>query len=156
MAYIRIKKINNSPYAYLVESQTTSKGPRQRVKKYLGRVHSYADVESSGEIVGDNKREFLRAAMGRELALRGFSLVKDQLVHNNITVCTKKFTISKGKKEAIIGMNNGFLCSHTLKGLINFKKSDDLNTDAVVLAKRFVSSGLNVSQEEFIAFYDLL
>ena len=40
MTFIREKKISGQTYAYLVKTQHTTKGPRQKVVKYLGKIHS--------------------------------------------------------------------------------------------------------------------
>ncbi len=51
MSFIRTKKIDGKEYAYLVENKWykrkvkgRGKGPRQKVTKYLGRVHSFDKV----------------------------------------------------------------------------------------------------------------
>ena len=45
MAFVRVKRINGGTYAYLVENSWTRKGTRQKVSRYLGKVHA---VEKSG------------------------------------------------------------------------------------------------------------
>ena len=69
----------------------------------------------------------------------------------------KKFytgTDDKGTpKDAVVKVGEGHLSSFTVKRLVNFKKSDDVNKDATLLAKYFLEAGLNVSQEEFIEYY---
>ena len=51
MVFIRLKNINGKQYAYLVENKwykrkfkSKSKGPRQKVSKYLGRVYNFEKV----------------------------------------------------------------------------------------------------------------
>src|SRR3989338_4730680 len=38
MGYVRYKAIKGGLYGYWVESSWTAKGPRQKVKEYLGRI----------------------------------------------------------------------------------------------------------------------
>ena len=48
MAFVRVKKISGSEYAYLVENTWTERGTRQRVGKYLGRIYKPDKVKSEG------------------------------------------------------------------------------------------------------------
>tara|TARA_Y100000310_G_C20119393_1_gene550764 strand:+ start:52 stop:531 length:480 start_codon:yes stop_codon:yes gene_type:complete len=159
MAYIRIKKINNKNYAYLVETQKTIKGPRQKVKKYLGRVY---DFEKNGFNNGSNinqksKKKFLQELIIEELISFGFKN-KNRLSNKKIMFCPKNFTITKVKnnKEAVIRSNDGYIASFTLQRLLNFKRTDNLDQDANNLAKKFLEAGINISEENFIKFYQLL
>ncbi len=155
MTFIRIKKINNNNYAYLVETQSTSKGPRQKVKQYLGKVfelelNNQTDIKSRLE--NKNKKFFLRSLILNEISTLDFEANKI------ISFCSNKFTITnkKNKKEAIIKLNDGYLSSFTLQRLLNFKKTNNLNQDAISLAKYFLEAGINISKENFVKFYQLL
>ena len=159
MAYIRIKKINNKNYAYLVETQKTIRGPRQKVKKYLGRVY---DFEKNGFNNGPNinqksKKKFLQELIIEELISFGFKN-KNRLSNKKIMFCPNNFTITKVKnnKEAVIRSNDGYIASFTLQRLLNFKRTDNLDQDANNLAKNFLEAGINISEENFIKFYQLL
>ena len=63
---------------------------------------------------------------------------------------------SKTIKEAVIKTNDAYLSTFTLQRILKFKKSDDLNKDAQELAKYFLEAGLSVSQDHFIAYYQLI
>lgn len=149
MAFIRIKTISGKPYAYLVESIKTSKGPRQKVKKYLGRVYEF-ETKKSPPFKSNNLVHNLILA---ELSQYGFEKHKDNYIKDNITFNPKNNTITKSKKDAIIKLQEGYLSSFTIKRITNFKKGKNLNKDAFLLAKYFLEAGLNISQEEFIEFY---
>ena len=158
MAYIRVKKISNKPYAYLVESQSTKRGPRQRVKQYLGRVHTVEQQERvESTVSGKTKEAFLRSMVLRELELAGFKEKGTKFSLDKLNFCPQEFTLrKKNNKEAIIKLNEGFLCSFTVDRLHKFAKSKDVNKDGLLLAKYFLESGLTVSEEEFVQFYQLL
>jgi len=54
MAFLRVKKINNAKYLYLVgnkwykrKAKGKGKGPRQKVIKYLGKVYSFEKANNS-------------------------------------------------------------------------------------------------------------
>ncbi len=152
MAFIRTKKINGKPYAYLVESVSTPQGPRQKVKKYLGRVHSFDEVGGNC-FKADN---IVHNLIVSELGKYGFEYNKGSYVNGKVVFNPKTNKVVKGKKDAVVKVGEGHLSSFTVKRLINFKKSNDVNKDATLLAKYFLEAGLNVSQEEFIEYYSNL
>jgi hypothetical protein len=162
MAYIRVKKINKYLYAYLVENVSTTSGPRQKVKQYLGRVYELEkskEIESSNN--GKNKQEILLNLVIPELKVRGFRNKKDKYTNKNLIFDVKYFTLkkktkSKTEKDAIIKLNDGYLCSFTLNRILSFEKSKEVKKDAQVLAKYFLESGLQINQERFVSFYQLI
>jgi len=157
MSYIRIKKINNSPYAYLVESFNTSSGPRQKVKQYLGRVYEFE--KKMGEVINSkvkNKEDLLLNLVLSELQPRGFKEKRGKFCFNKIDFNPEHFTIKKKTKNIVLAFNDGYLCDFTLQRILNFKKSNDLNHNAHQLAKYFLEAGLQISEEDFVKFYQLL
>ena len=153
MTYIRVKKISNLPYAYLVENISTENGPRQKVKKYLGRVHVFnRNNKPDASITAANKLEFLKKLITKHLQHHGFISKNGNLTNQRVIFSTKELQF----KTEVIALNNGFLCNHTIQQLLEFKKSKNLNDDAHSLAKTFLLAGLPVSKEEFICFYQLL
>ncbi|MBT3835914.1 hypothetical protein HOD05_01095 [Candidatus Woesearchaeota archaeon] len=158
MAYIRVKKISNKPYAYLVESQSTKRGPRQRVKQYLGRVHTVELQENVESVVsGKTKKEFLQGMVVRELKRAGFTEKGKKFSFESLHFCPQELTLrKKNKKEAILKLNEGYLCSFTVDRLHTFAKSKDVNKDGLLLAKYFLESGLTVNEEEFVQYYQML
>jgi len=160
MTYIRIKKINNNNYAYLVETKNTLTGPRQKVKKYLGRVYELEKNQPNiySNINKTNKKSFLESLILIELSQFNFKQNKKNHTNKQISFCPNNFTITKIKnnKESIIKLNEGYLASFTLQRLLNFKKTENLNQDAKSLARYFLEAGINISKENFINFYQLL
>ena len=162
MVYIRVKKISKYLYAYLVENVSTKLGPRQKVKQYLGRVY---ELEKSKEVEevsnGSNKEEILLNLVIPELEVRRFKKKKALLINKNLTFDTKQFTFkkttkSKTEKDAILKLNDGYLCTFTLKRILTFENSKDVKKDAQILAKYFLEAGLLISQETFVSFYQKL
>lgn len=159
MAYIRVKKIKGKSYAYLVENKNTSSGPRQKVKKYLGKVH---DLERKEDTVSEIKgKGIFQNLIISELKKLGFKEKGDSCIHKNLIFSCKDYSLkrktkSNTSKEAVISLNEGYLCSFTLQRIANFKKTKDFNKDGFTLAKYFLESGLQVSEEEFVEFYQKL
>ena len=162
MVYIRVKKINKYLYAYLVENISTSSGPRQKVRQYLGRVH---ELEKSKEVEdsfnGHSKEEILLNLVIPELKVRLFKEKKDQWINKNLFFDTKQFTLkkttkTKTSKDAILKLNEGYLCSFTLERILKFEKSQDVKKDAQILAKYFLEAGLQINQELFVSFYQAI
>lgn len=158
MTYIRLKKINHQDYAYLVENLQTEKGPRQKVRKYLGKVHHLKASETIDvDIEAKNKNEMLHLLTINQLVSCCFK-EKEQLYElDDLLFSPKDFTIkTKNQKEAVLKINDGHLCSFTLQRILKFKKSADLNKDAFLLAKYFLEAGLPISKTNFIRFYELV
>ena len=160
MAYIRTKKINGNKYAYLVEIINTDKGPRQKVKQYLGRVHELEKKKEIGDInEGNTKEEILLNLIVPELSGRGFKEREHNLAYKNFIFNPKDFSLTKKtknktSKEAVISLEEGYLSSFTVQRIINFQKTKNLNEDAHQLAKYFLEAGLQINQELFVRFYE--
>ena len=157
MAYVRIKKISGNPYAYLVENEKTDKGPRQRVKKYLGRVYPFKEeISQNKEVKESNKNKFVKALILRELAPRKFKQKDEKYYFDKLVFSPKTFSVSKGKKNVVLAFNGGYLSQFTIERIINFKKTNNLKKDATILAKYFLDAGLLLSREEFVNFYQIV
>lgn len=159
MAYIRTKKINGNKYAYLVEIVNTNKGPRQKVKQYLGRVHELEKKKEVSEISeGNTKEEILLNLILPELSARGFNERKDNLAYKNFIFNSNNFSLTrktknKTNKEAVIALDEGYLSTFTLQRILNFQKTKNLNDDAHTLAKHFLEAGLPISKDLFVKYY---
>ena len=162
MAYIRTKKIGKNKYAYLVEIVSTDKGPRQKVKQYLGRIHELKKNNEISEIrEGNSKESILLNLIIPELKSRGFKDKKNNLVYKNFIFNSEKITLTKKSKnktnkEAVISSEEGYLSTFTFQRILNFQKSKDFNKDAHQLAKYFLEAGLQINQELFVKFYQKL
>lgn len=153
MVFIRIKKINNIPYAYLVENINTAKGSRQKVKQYLGRVYRFPESENISMI---NEKNILLKLVLEQLNKYGFKQKGQFWKREQFVFCPKYFTLKKKNMEAILATNNGFVSSFTLQRIKGFKKTKNMNKDAPELAKYFLEAGLNVTKADFISYYQQL
>ncbi len=156
MAFIRIKKINHAPYAYLVESVATANGPRQKVKKYLGRVH-VREKQSSTSCTSpaQTKKELLLALANQELANHGFVKKGGKYTDKRLSF-SRSLRLVRKNKETVLALNDGYLCSFTLRRILSFRPTDDITQDAKTLAKHFLDAGIPISEEQFVQYYQLL
>lgn len=151
MAFLRVKKIKGNDYAYLVENKWTSSGPRQSVKRYLGRVYK---IKGRGKYMvkdKDGRKDFLLELIRFELGK-----IKSGLEKEKIGFDEKKMMFFKGKRNCVLGLNQGYMCDYTLRRILNFKKKGDLEADSVKLAKFFIEAGFDVPQEHFIEYFQRL
>ena len=134
MGYIRTKYIAGNPYAYFVEC----KGKKQKVKAYLGRVFE-GSISKRSSVNGKSKRKFLINFVAQ--------------ISGPSSVVVDGLTVTKGCKNVVLKIDDGYVCSFTLNRILRFRKSDDLEKDGKILAKYFLDAGLPVTQDEFIAYY---
>ena len=162
--FLRIKKINKIQYAYLVDNRWykrrtkgRGKGPRQKVKKYLGRVYSFDKVEDKHffdfknignieEYIKNNeKNDIIKDLV--ELELFKHKIGKEFLINFD----DKK--VLKGNKEVSLAINEGFLNSYTLARLLDFKFGYDTEKAGLELAKYFVEAGIEIPKEVFVGIF---
>ncbi len=157
MAFVRIKRISGGEYAYLVENSWTDKGARQKVGKYLGKVYRPEKAKSEG------LRAFLGISeIGKHMRSKDFKSIAADLVklemHNHgakegdfaINFDESSVKDSRGKDIAI-AMNNGFLCSYTLKNLVGYDAEKDYS--GYLLADLITAAGIAPEQDVFIELY---
>jgi hypothetical protein len=151
--FIRTKKIKNNDYAYLVENQWVKGRIKQKVKKYLGRVH---EVKRTGNDSTVNKNyskdDLLKKIMITELLNHGFEEKKNLLKKENIIINTKNLSVKNNKKNIVLRMNEGFMCKETIKKLFKIKKEEE-NTPGLKLANSFAEAGIKPDKEIFVEAY---
>ena len=161
MVFIRLKnRVSNGKsldYAYLVENSYRRNGPKQKVKKYLGRIYKFDIVKDEEfKLVGGSYKELLCSLFENELKKHGFVL------KNNVYVCGDcsvdlnnfKFLGIKGK-NIVLQLNAGFICEYSLNELFNlkFNEREDFKKE---FAKKLVLGGLDVKPEVFVELYKRL
>ncbi|MCK4589959.1 MAG: hypothetical protein KAT77_05945 [Nanoarchaeota archaeon] len=183
MSFLRVKKIKGNDYAYLVKNNWTSKGPRQEVKRYLGRVHRFKGKGSYDVNFVASKKGFLIELVKFELSKVSGKLKKEKIEFDDKKLNffkgtgkskireNQRFSVSlrnsKNSKEisgttqggnrgCVLGLNQGFMCDYTLRRILNFKKKGDIEVDSVKLAKFFIEAGFEVPQEYFIEYFERL
>ncbi len=158
--FIRTKEVKGHPYAYLVKNKWTKKGPRQKVSKYLGKVHAlkpffHTEFE---DFCPDYENlpplQLIRASVAHELYRHGFKEHKKNIWFlEDFTVNLKTAKVRLSKKPAVLGLNNDFLCDLTLKNLLRFKSSKDKNGVAMDLARAFIQAGIPIGQEVYVKLF---
>lgn len=165
MVFLRLKKINNQFYCYLVQNKRTRGKPRQKVKKYLGKAlllksSRELDFFTFYQLPQKNLKKYFQKKtieeilfdlVRLELIKHGFQEREGFLSSGDLYYNKKKFQVFQNKKPLVICLNNGFLCSFTLKRIIDLSRTT--SPPPYLLAKYFVESGLKVPPTVFIEFY---
>jgi hypothetical protein len=155
VAFVRAKRIGGKPYAYLVENHWQNGRARQSVTKYLGRVHEpqRSAPTSAGQLPADFQAA-VRSLIEQELANHGFENKQGSFVRDSVVVNPADWSVSSRGKPAVIKLNEGFFCSHTVKELTSFIPSENEQQSGVWLARRLVDAGLNIPQATFVSLFE--
>lgn len=157
MAFIRIKKIKNYEYAYLVENTWKKKTSRQKVKEYLGRVVKLdeADIPYKENIGRMEFVEAVESIIEWQFTRLGFEETEKGMEHEDYFYDQKKHTIvsKRLKKPVVIKSHDGYLSKHAIKKLLNFKPEGTEEEIAYDLARSFVECGIFVDKELFIELF---
>ena len=171
--YIRSKKrklksgkVNE--YAYLVSiKHRKTKTPKQKVKKYLGRIYKLEkkDNKTFKEVISQDldsyfknkplkriKKELIKL----ELLNYGFlEISKNILVFNNFKVNLNKLEVLDKNKQISLEVNNNFINFYTLNRILNY--APPRNLSQLQLAKEYannlLSLGLTLPEDVFIRLF---
>jgi len=161
--FFRIKKINNTKYAYLVDNKWykrkgkgRGRGSRQKVKKYLGRVYEFNKVEDKEFPIFkniDNMEEYINNNEKN-------SIIKDLIswevfrhkIGNEFIIDSNKIKVLKDNKEVSLALNEGFLNSYTLARLINYKFGHN-EQEGYKFAEAFIQAGIDIPKDVFIGIF---
>lgn len=159
--FFRIKKIKGKEYFYVVENTWKGKTSRQKVKYYIGRVYRFNLLKDIGFLEYlkiENARDYIKNhdKNGVILDLVEWELFKFGINKQEFAIDLKNAIIQKNKKNIALMINEGFMCSLTLKNLLEFKAEGDAQADGYRLARAFVEAGINVPQEIFIELFGKL
>lgn len=156
--FIRVKKVKQYHYAYLVENKwrKAKSSSRQKVKQYLGRVHK---LESNGLKFEDDISELdfkgtIMKLVGFELLKNGFKRQKNKLKKEEFTFDIENIKFLKAKQNVVFEANEGFLCEFTLNKLLNFKARGHEEKVGFDLANAILEAGLAVPQEVFVKTFE--
>ena len=167
--FVRVKKRKGKNYAYLVKNEWTSRGTRQKVIKYLGRVVEIDKREPANfnvdELIKSSPEEFVIKTTQNELKSLGFTDEKDVMKLGSVEYNKKTHEIKKDGKKAVIKNNEGFMCQETINDLLNFARKDyekvdkDTRTEtksSIIknLANKFLEAGLPANENYFIILAD--
>jgi len=158
MAFIRVKKIKNKDYAYLVKNTWTRKGTRQKAVKYLGKVIKLKkkDKKELKKYTHLTPKQIIHELILTELKSHGFKKRDNLFKLKKITFDPKTYIFSTRNKNIVLRLNNEFMCQHTIKNLLNFEHSGDEEQIGLAFAKTIVSSGLTIPKEAFIHLFETI
>ena len=152
--FVRKKKVKGQYYGYLVKNKWTSKGPRQKVLKYLGKVHTTKrnkNQELDPEFINKTAlNEVIGHLIERELECHGFQFTKGHWHLNELKVYPKGDVSYLGRK-AVIEMNEGFLCRDTIKQLKSIIKEPLI--EPTQLANAILEAGISIEGEHFAKLF---
>ncbi len=160
MSFIRVKKIDGKEYAYLVENKWykrkvkgRSKGSRQKVSKYLGRVFSFNKKETIDFLPFkkiNNLDEYLKINNKNKIIedLVEWELFRHSINKDDVTIDFSNKKIIKNGKDVSLRMNEGFLNSFTLGRLFGLRAGN-----SYYLAKCFVEAGIEIPKEVFVGIF---
>ena len=164
--FIRIKKIKGKDYAYLVSNvwRKRKKASRQKVAKYLGKVlklerinnktlHEFLKIKDLEKYIKSNSKKITLDLIRLELHNHNFKEIKKDIWElNDILVDLKNKKVLHNKKQVCLELNNNFLCSYTLRKLIDFKPKQGLTKLQIgkQLANYFEAAGILVPKEIFV------
>lgn len=172
MAFFRIKKIKGKEYAYVVENEWSAvpkslgtlsgmkpKGSRQKVKGYLGKAYRF-DAKNNSDFL-----EFVKAGNFQEYLEKNgnviFDLIEWELFRNGIDkkeflidIADKK--VQKNGKNVALLINEGYLCSMTLRNLLEFKPEPGGPNEGYRFARAFIEAGIKVPKDVFIGLFGRL
>ena len=159
MAFVRTKKIGGIAYAYLVENRWQDGQARQHVAKYLGKIHQpsaqQAGSRAAIDIVSKDFKQATEALLAAELVAHGFEQRENNFVRDNLVITPGSWTVATAKgKPAVLKLNQGYLCSHTVGQLLGFTPGESEEQTGFALARRLLDAGLAVPQETFITLFD--
>ena len=174
MTFFRIKKIKGKEYAYIVENKwkRTAKsvhalrgvkpiGSRQKVKGYIGRAYRFdlnSDVDFLKFAESQNTDEYLNKRDIKKIIndLIEWEFFKFNIDERQFCIEINDKKVQRNKKDIALLINDGFMCSLTLKNLLEFKIENDEENDGYRLARAFVEAGIKVPQDIFIGLFSKL
>ncbi len=159
MSFIRIKKVKDWKYAYLVENTWKSKKTKQKVKQYLGRVHFLENIvglEFDRNIEKMSFEEAVKELVKFELMKNGFKESGSCLKKGKFVVNFDECTFLNSKKPAVFESNEGFICSCTFNKIINFKPSKNEDDTALRFAEAVLEAGISIPHNVFVKLFEKL
>jgi hypothetical protein len=151
--FVRIKRIKGQEYGYLVENSWTGEGTRQRVTGYLGKILRPVRVKS--EALAPNPAEHVSKTSYPELMKQLVLLeLSNHELDGKVSVDFENYAVGDGKKKIVLAINDGFLCSHSLKRLLSYLPDEDYT--GFLMADLITGAGIKVEKDVFIALFEKL
>lgn len=154
--FVRTKRIQNKEYAYLVANEWTTSGSRQKVVKYLGKIHK-PEKKIERTIAFDSMKELDKLftdAIKWELENHGFQHNNGILTKEGIIVNLNEGSVTAKNRNTVLGLNDGFLCEHTLQELKHFAPSTNQEETSMRLATKTIEAGLKLPTEAVVQLFE--
>lgn len=148
--FVRVKNIKGRKYAYLVENEWTPWGSRQRVTKYLGKLISLERAKDDSNELPNGFRQAVISAVEQELHNHGFTDAKK----DKVRVDLERGKVEQESKNVVLAMNEGYLCEHTLKSILDYTPGENPTENANKLANLAVETGLKLTNEQFLHVFE--
>ena len=152
--FVRVKKIKGRPYAYLVENEWTPWGSRQRVSKYLGKTETMQRYSEGLLELPSGLQPAILEAVAQDLVNHGFVREGHLLKQEEITVDLNEKTVRQKNKKVVLGMNEGYLCDHTIQQLLTFTLEEKHEENTKKLVTLVVEAGLKLSNEQLVHLFE--
>jgi len=157
--FIRLKKIKNNQYAYLVENtwKKRKQSSRQQVKAYLGRVLPAPHQKITMSSINIQEKEYslaLLSILQSQLLQYGFQEKNGKLQYEDIIIDLNNKTVTREGKDVVLKMHDGYLCSHSIKKALQFQGEGYEEQVGLQLAETLVGVGLDLPQEMFIQLFE--
>ena len=156
MSFVRVKTIKGNRYAYLVENTWQGKGSRQTVKAYLGKVikPTLVPYGAPPDITTASYQDAVKALASWTVTNHGFSVQDGKHVKDNVSYSLTDHAVANKTKPAVLELNEGFLCQHTMTELLQFvgegSHEEEVGTR---LANTLLEAGISVPQETFVQLF---
>ncbi|MBS3101051.1 hypothetical protein J4204_02880 [Candidatus Woesearchaeota archaeon] len=159
--FFRIKKIKGREYAYIVENSWKRNGSRQKVKGYIGRVYMpnlKHDVNFFKHFNIEDAEPYLQSGDFAKIIndLAEWEILRHGISKDEFLIDLANARIEKNGKKVAFHINDGFMCSLTLRNLLEFRAEGDEENDGYRFARAFVEAGIKVPQEVFIGLFGKL
>lgn len=153
------KEGTQKTYAYVVASRYTKRGPRQRVKKYLGRVHVFQKQKTMEWSVRKTFLGTIEEMIINELKMHGFQKKKEGIWQNKGVYVDMQLKVIKDDagNNICIAINQGILCSYTLNQLFHTScKHKENKKLGKWLGKALIEAGLSIKPNDFLQLFNLI
>ena len=155
--FIRIKKIKNKEYAYLVENKLDKRNKKikQKTKKYLGRVYKLPKLDNQ-TFKNHSNKNIIKTLVALELKNLGFKQTKNTFKNQDLLIDLNNLTVLNSKQKPVsIELNQGFFNNYTLNQIFNYKQIQGTRKEVSKhLADALVSVGLDPDPETFLLLFN--
>ena len=156
MSFVRVKTIKGNKYGYLVENTWQGKGSRQTVKGYLGKVivPTANPAGVAPDITQLSFQDSVLTLARWTLENHGFAADTGKHTQETVTFDHASKAVLNKTKNAVLQLNEGFLCQHTMTQLLNFVGEGTREEEVGQrLANTLLEAGISVPHDTFVQLF---